>query len=669
MFHLKSKFKPKGDQPKAIEQLSKGLKKGLKNQTLLGVTGSGKTFTIANVIQKVQKQTLVISHNKVLAAQLYAEFKEFFPQNAVHFFVSYYDYYQPEAYLPTTDTYIEKDAKINEEIERLRHAATHSLLTRCDVIVVASVSCIYNIGSPEDYGSLEIEACVNDKISPNELLRQLTALQYERNDFDFFSGRVRLRGDTIEVFPPYEDTTIKIEFFGDEIHKISKISALTGKKITEVEKIQIFPAKHFLTPKDRAENAISQIKKDLAFQVAKFQKENKPLFAERLKSHTNFDIEMIKETGYCTGIENYSRYFDGRLPDQPPYALLDYFRADGEKTRFSSKARGSYFTDDYLLVVDESHISLPQIRGMYNGDRARKETLVNFGFRLPSCLDNRPLKYQEFEKKINQVIYLSATPAEEEIKKSARVVEQIIRPTGLIDPEIEVRPTEGQIENLISEIEYRVKKGQRVLITTLTIRMSEQLTEYLAEKDIKVAYLHHQIDTLERPQILRDLRLGKYDAVVGVNLLREGLDLPEVSLVAILDANKESFLRSEQSLIQIIGRASRHIEGKVIMYADTNSSSMKKAIAETKRRREVQKRYNQTHGITPRSIEKAISENLLFERKTKEEVSGFDIKKIPPEEISRVIKELTAQMELAAKNLEFEKAATLRDQIKELQKS
>ncbi len=688
-FKLHPPFKPKGDQPTAIEKLNDGLKKGLRCQTLLGVTGSGKTFTIANLIAKIQKPTLIISHNKVLAAQLYSEFKEFFPKNAVHYFVSYYDYFQPEAYLPQTDTYIEKDAKINEEIERLRHAATHSLLTRNDVIVIASVSCIYNIGSPEDYQDLQVTIKKGEKRILSEVLRQLTSLQYERNDFDFARGRIRLRGDTLEIFPAHEQATYKIRFYGNTIEKITKHDYLTGDKIDQLNEISIYPAKHFLTPYSRNELAISEIKEDLKRQIAKFKKEGKELFAERLKSRTNFDLEMIKETGYCNGMENYSRYFDRRKPGQPPYTLIDYFRANSEKKRFPNKVRGSYFPRDFLLVVDESHMTLPQIRGMYFGDRARKQNLVSFGFRLPSCLDNRPLKYQEFEKKINpvspgqsrlgrseagasqggQIIYMSATPAKEEYQKSQKVVEQIIRPTGLVDPEIEVRPTENQIDNLISEIKMRVTKGQRTLVTTLTIRMAEELTEYLAELNIKVAYLHHQIDTLERPEILRDLRLGKYDAIIGVNLLREGLDLPEVSLVAILDADKESFLRSDMALVQTIGRAARHLEGKVIMYADSVSSSMERAIKETERRRKIQAEYNKKHQITPKSIKKAILETLAFDKTAREEKEKFDIGKIPAEERSRLVLELTAQMELAAKNLEFEKAAKLRDEINRLKMS
>jgi len=646
-FKLKSPYKPKGDQPKAIKKLAEGLDKGYKYQTLLGVTGSGKTFVIANLIQKVQKPTLVISHNKVLAAQLASEFKQFFPENAVHYFVSYYDYYQPEAYIPQTDTYIEKDTLINEEIDRLRHETTHSLLTRPDVIVVASVSCIYNIGSPADYQNLQINIQKGEKRIISHLIRQLTALQYERNDFDFFRGRMRLRGDVLEIFPPYENFTYRIEFFDDEIERITQIDSLTGEVVRERDEVEIYPAKHFVTPSDRIRLAINEIREDLEKRVAQFKKEGKELYAERLQTRTNFDIEMLLETGYCNGIENYSRYFDRRKPGEPPYTLLDYYPSD------------------YLLVIDESHITLPQIRGMSIGDRARKKTLIEFGFRLPSCLDNRPLKFSEFENKINQVIFMSATPGEEEIRKSKQVVEQIIRPTGLLDPEIEVRKTEGQINDLISEIKKRAAKKQRTLVTTLTIRMAEDLTDYLTEQGLKVAYLHHQIDTLERPEILRDLRSGIYDVVVGINLLREGLDLPEVSLVAILDADKESFLRSESALIQVMGRAARHIEGKVIMYADTISSSMKKAITETKRRRKIQIEYNKKHHIIPTSIKKAVTAVFAPTPPTLE-VPSLDIKKIPPDEIKRIIKDLTNQMNLAAQNLEFEKAALLRDQIKKL---
>lgn len=649
-FKLVSPFKPAGGQPEAIEKLVEGIKKGPKEQTLLGVTGCGKTYIISEVIQKVQKPTLVISHNKTLAAQLCSEFKEFFPENAVHYFVSYYDYYQPEAYIPQTDTYIEKDTLINEEIDRLRHAATHSLLTRSDVIIVASVSCIYNIGSPSDYQSLQVRIKKGEKRILAHLLRQLSAIQYERNDFDFYRGRMRLKGDTLEIFPPYEDFTFKIEFYGDEIERISEIDALTGEKIREIEELEIYPAKHFVTPSLRQKLALEEIREDLEKRIKELKEEKKELYAERLKTRTNFDLEMIKETGYCQGIENYSRYFDGRKPGEPPYTLIDYFPSD------------------FLLVIDESHMTLPQIRGMWEGDKSRKETLIEYGFRLPSCLDNRPLKFSEFEKKLNQVIYMSATPSSEEIKRSAQVVECLIRPTGLVDPEVEVRPTFGQIDDLLSEIKKRVEKGQRVLVTTLTIRMAEDLTDYLSELGVKVAYLHHQIDTLERPEILRDLRLGVYDAVVGINLLREGLDLPEVSLVVILDADKESFLRSETALIQTFGRAARHIEGKVIMYADGLSSSMKKAIQETERRRRIQMKYNQEHKITPSSIQKAIRK-LLAPSKTKVEVREFDPRKIPPDEVKRLLKELTNQMNLAASNLEFEKAALLRDQIYKLKET
>ena len=654
-FQLKSPYQPKGDQPKAIQKLKSGLQAGMKYQTLLGVTGSGKTFTIAKLIESVQRPALVISHNKVLAAQLYREFKQFFPENAVHYFVSDYDYYQPEAYLPQTDTYIEKDAKINQEIDRLRHAATHSLLTRPDVIIVASVSCIYNIGSPQDYQSLQITLKKGEKRILGDLLRQLTLLQYERNDFDFFRGGLRVRGDIVEIFPPYEDATYKITFFDNVIEKITKHSFPTGDKIGEENEIAIFPAKHFLTPSDRNQLAIAEIKEDLKIRIEELRKQKKELFAERLRTRTNFDLEMIEETGYCNGIENYSRYFDRRKPGEPPYTLLDYF------------------PPNFITIIDESHMTLPQIRGMYHGDFARKQTLIDFGFRLPSCLDNRPLKYSEFTKKINQVIFMSATPAKEEYQKSQQVVEQIIRPTGLLDPVIEIRKTENQIKDLIKEIQKRAASGQRALVTTLTIRMAEELTEYLSELGIKVAYLHHQINTLERPVILRNLRLGKYDVVVGINLLREGLDLPEVSLVAILDADKESFLRSEMSLIQMFGRAARHLEGKVIMYADRISQSMQKAIQETERRRRIQKANNQKHHITPQSIKKAISEISEFEQAVQKpllkEEKGFDITRIPREEKTHLIEELSAQMEMAAKNLEFERAALLRDQIAALKNS
>ena len=648
-FKLKSPYTPKGDQPKAIAKLTQGLKKGYKDQVLLGVTGSGKTFTIASLIEKIQKPTLVISHNKTLAAQLYSEFKEFFPKNAIHYFVSYYDYYQPEAYIPQTDTYIEKDATINEEIDHLRHAATRSLLTQDDVIVVASVSCIYNIGSPSAYQTLAVRIKKGETKLISHLLRQLSAIQYERQDFDFFRGRMRLKGDTLEIFPSYSETSIKIEFYNNKIERITEIGALPGEKIRELNEVEIYPAKHFVTPKNEQDLAISEIREDLQKRLFELKKQGKELFAERLKNRTNFDLEMIRETGYCTGIENYSRYFDRRKPGEPAYTLLDYF------------------SSNFLLVIDESHMTLPQIRGMYEGDKARKQNLVDFGFRLPSCMDNRPLKYREFEalrEKNAKTIYLSATPQKEEINKSRQIVELVNRPTGLIDPEIEVRKTQGQIQDLISEIKKRVEKGQRALITALTIRMAEELTEYLAEQGIKVAYLHHQIDTLERPEILRDLRLGKYDCVVGVNLLREGIDLPEVSLVTILDAEKESFLRSGSALVQNIGRAARHIEGKVIMYADSISGSMKKAIEETERRRKIQLQYNEKHHITPSSIKKAVRDLFAISKKSKE--LEFDVSKIPQDERKRLIKELTNQMELAAKNLEFEKAAELRDQIKKL---
>jgi len=648
-FKLVSPYQPKGDQPKAISQLVLGLNQKYQRQTLLGVTGSGKTFTIANVIQKIQKPTLIISHNKVLAAQLASEFRNFFPENSVNYFVSYYDYYQPEAYIPQTDTYIEKDTSINQEIERLRHETTHALLTRRDVIVVASVSCIYNLGSPSNYKTLQIELKRGQKKLFKHLLLQLTALSYERNDLNFSRGKIRLKGDVLEIFPPYGNYTYKIEFLGNVIERISQIDALTGELVKELKEVAIYPAKHFLVPQDLMKLAISEIQEDLEKRIWELKKEGKDLYAERLKTRTNFDIEMLLETGYCNGIENYSRYFDRRKPGEPPYTLLDYYPSD------------------FLLVIDESHISLPQIRGMFLGDRARKKTLIEFGFRLSSCLDNRPLTFKEFEQKINQVIYMSATPGQEEISKSQQVVEQIIRPTGLTDPQIQVRKTEGQIKDLVLEIKKRAAKGQRTLVTTLTISMAEELADYLTEQGLKVAYLHHRIDTLERPEILRDLRKGVYDVVVGINLLREGLDLPEVSLVAILDADKESFLRSESALIQVMGRAARHIEGMVIMYADTISLSMKNAIAETARRRKIQLEYNKKHRITPSSIQKAISETITPYKPKIEAIEK--IGKIPYEEIDRLIRELTDQMNLAAQNLEFEKAALLRDQISRLKEA
>jgi len=651
-FNLKSSYQPTGDQPAAIKQLTKGLDNGLVFQTLKGVTGSGKTFTMANVINNIQKPTLVIAHNKTLAAQLAQEFKEFFPDNAVHYFVSYYDYYQPEAYMPTTDTYIEKDSAINEEIDKLRHAATASLLTRDDVIIVASVSCIYGIGNPEVYRHTGINLAKGKNINRNDVMRQLIDVQYQRNDIDFHRGTFRVRGDILEIWPPYEDNGFMVDFFGDEVESIKKINTLTGEIMENFDQLKIFPAKHFVTPKEDLEKIIKQIQSDLKKEVAAFEKQGKQLEAQRLKQRVSFDLEMIKETGYCTGIENYSRYFDQRQAGQPPHVLIDFF------------------PKDFLMFIDESHITVPQIGGMHNGDRARKDMLVNYGFRLQAAYDNRPLNFPEFERKINQVIFTTATPGQYEKDHSDQIVEQIIRPTGLLDPAIEVRPAQGQIDNLIAEIRATIKKKQRVLVTTLTKRLAEELTEYLQEINIKVQYLHSDVETVERMEILRDLRLGVYDVLVGINLLREGLDLPEVTLVAILDADKEGFLRSETSLIQTIGRAARHVDGHVIMYADKNTRSMKAAIDETNRRRGIQEAYNKKHGITPKTIESKIKELELASKKTKEkrsvDIDWEHIDEYTPDAIDRAIKEKERQMDLAAKNLEFERAAELRDEVHEL---
>lgn len=648
-FVLKSDFAPAGDQPAAIAQLTKGLQDGLQHQTLMGVTGSGKTFTMANVIQNVQKPTLILSHNKTLAAQLYAEFKHFFPDNAVHYFVSYFDYYQPEAYIPRSDTYIEKDSQINEEIDRLRHAATDSLLSRKDVIIVASVSCIYGIGSVEDYNGLSVVINKGERRVRDKLLRQLTDIQYQRNDIDFHRGTFRVRGDVVDVYPAGEELAYRIEFDGDEIERITKIDPLTGEILASLEDLKIFPSSHYVTPQEKLKVAIGKIEQELAERTAKFKKEGKLLEAQRLQQRTQFDLEMLQETGFVKGIENYSKYLTNRESGEQPATLLDYF------------------PDDYLLIVDESHMSIPQVRGMYNGDRARKEVLVEHGFRLPSALDNRPLTFTEFERHINQAIYASATPAEYELSHSPAVVEQVIRPTGLLDPPIEIRPIEGQIDDLIAEIRATVAKRQRVLVTTLTKRMSEDLADYLKELNIKVAYLHSDVDTLDRTDILRDLRLGVYDVIVGINLLREGLDLPEVSLVAILDADKEGFLRSRQALIQTVGRAARHEEGHVIMYADRITDSMQATIDETDRRRQTQQEYNKINNITPigitRSVEKGMSPDLPDEAKR----AKLNLNKIPKDEYGGLIKDLTSQMDLAAANLQFETAAELRDIIADIQ--
>ncbi|HEX7633489.1 MAG TPA: excinuclease ABC subunit UvrB [Candidatus Saccharimonadales bacterium] len=649
-FKLQSDFGPTGDQPKAIAQLTKGLNDGLRDQTLLGVTGSGKTFTMANIIQDQQRPTLILSHNKTLAAQLYGEFKNFFPDNAVHYFVSYFDYYQPEAYIARSDTYIEKDSQINEEIDRLRHAATDSLLSRKDVIIVASVSCIYGIGSVEDYDGLSIGVKVGERKVRDKFLRQLTDIQYQRNDIDFHRSTFRVRGDVVDVFPAAEELAYRIEFFGDEIERITKLDPLTGEILANLDSYKIFPGSHYVTPQDKLKVALGHIEQELAQRLAQFKSEGKLLEAQRLEQRTRFDLEMLEETGFVKGIENYSRYLTNREPGEQPATLLDYF------------------PDDYLLMVDESHMTLPQVRGMYNGDRARKEVLVEHGFRLPSALDNRPLTFTEFERHIGQAIYVSATPAEYELSRSPEPAQQVIRPTGLLDPPIEVRPIEGQIDDLIAEIRDTTSKHQRVLVTTLTKRMSEDLTEYLQELNIKVAYLHSDVDTLDRTDILRDLRLGVYDVLVGINLLREGLDLPEVSLVAILDADKEGFLRSEQALIQTVGRAARHEKGHVIMYADRVTKSMQKTIDETTRRRKIQEAYNKEHGITPTGIQRAIEAGMRPDMPEEAQRAKLNLNKIPKDEYGSLIKDLTGQMDLAAANLQFETAAELRDLIDDIKK-
>jgi excinuclease ABC subunit B len=645
-FGLRSDYQPQGDQPSAIAKLTDGLEKGAKNQVLLGVTGSGKTFTMANLIQNTQKTTLVLSHNKTLAAQLYNEFRMFFPDNAVHYFVSYFDYYQPEAYMPRSDTYIEKDSDINEEIDRLRHAATASLLSRNDVIIVASVSCIYGIGSVEDYNGLSIRLKTGERRLRDKLLRQLTDIQYRRNDIDFHRSTFRVRGDVVDIFPAGDETAYRLEFFGDEVERMTQINPLTGEIEKTLNELTVFPGSHYVTPHEKLIRALEQIKSETEERTAWFKMNGKLLEAQRLEQRVKFDVEMLEQTGFVKGIENYSRYLTNREPGEQPATLMDYF------------------PDDYLLIIDESHMTIPQVRGMYHGDRARKEVLVEHGFRLPSALDNRPLTFSEFERHMNQVIYVSATPAEYEITRSPEPAQQIIRPTGLLDPVIEVRPVEGQVDDLIAEIRATVKKQQRVLVTTLTKRMAEDLSEYLQELNMKVAYIHSEIDTLERTDLLRDLRLGVYDALVGINLLREGLDLPEVSLVAILDADKEGFLRSEQALIQTVGRAARHAEGRVIMYADVTTGSMKRTIDETNRRREIQEKYNQRHGITPTSIIREIGD--MLPREAKPETPKLDLKKIPKDEYKHLVKDLTAQMDLAAANLQFEKAAELRDLISEV---
>lgn len=647
-FNLKSDYKPLGDQPAAIKQLTAGVKDGLHHQTLLGVTGSGKTFSMANVIQNTGKPTLVLSHNKTLAAQLYGEFKHFFPDNAVHYFVSYFDYYQPEAYIARSDTFIEKDSQINEEIDRLRHAATDALLSRKDVIIVASVSCIYGIGSVSDYDGLSVVVEVGERRVRDKFLRHLTDIQYQRNDIDFHRGTFRVRGDVVDIFPAGEELAYRVEFFGDEIDRITQIDPLTGEILKTLDKLKVFPSSHYVTPQDKLKVALGKIERELEERLAQFRMEGKLLEAQRLEQRTRFDLEMLEETGFVKGIENYSRYLTNREAGEQPATLLDYF------------------PDDYLLLVDESHMSMPQVRGMYNGDRARKENLVEYGFRLPSALDNRPLTFTEFERHVNQAIYVSATPAEYELSRSPEPAQQVIRPTGLLDPPIEVRPVEGQVDDLIAEIRDTTAKGQRVLVTTLTKRMSEDLTEYLQELNMKVAYLHSDVDTLDRTDILRDLRLGVYDVLIGINLLREGLDLPEVSLVAILDADKEGFLRSEQALIQTVGRAARHVEGHVIMYADHVTRSMKVTIDETTRRRKVQEAYNTEHGITPTGISRAVEAGMRPDLPEEAKRAKLDLKKIPKDEYGSLIRDLTGQMDLAAANLQFEQAAELRDLIDQI---
>ncbi len=650
-FKLVSPFQPCGDQPKAIQQLLESISSGKKFQTLLGVTGSGKTFTLANVINKLNLPTLVISHNKTLAAQLYSEFKEFFPYNAVEYFVSYYDYYQPEAYIPSTDTYIEKDSSINDRLDRLRLSATSSLMSRSDVIIVSSVSCIYNLGSPEDYRDMLVFLEIGQTTGRDEIIAKLVSIQYERNDYEFVRGKIRVRGDVVEIFPAYKQTAIRLELFGDTLEKISEIDPVSGKIIAHLEKTGIYPAKHFIASADKIEQAISTILKELSERLEVLKNESKLLEAQRLNQRTNYDMEMLRELGYCPGIENYSRHLSNRPSGARPYCLMDYF------------------PDNFLTVIDESHVTIPQIRGMYEGDKARKRILVNYGFRLPSCLDNRPLKYDEFEQMVNKEIFVSATPNEFEIEKSSKlVVEQIIRPTGLLDPEIIIKPTKGQIDDLINEIKKRAQNNERILVTTLTKRMAEDLTSYLQERHLKVKYLHSDIKTIERSKILRDLRKKEFDCLVGINLLREGLDLPEVSLVAILDADKEGFLRSATSLIQVSGRAARNINGTVIMYADSLTKSIKKTIAESNRRRKIQIEFNIKNSITPRSIQKAIKDGIENLETAEEFVANLTGEDKDKYETRKFIAEMEYEMELAARNLQFEKAAEIRDQISELKK-
>ncbi len=649
-YKLQTKYQPTGDQPRAIARLTEGIERGEKYQTLLGVTGSGKTFTMANLIKNTGKATLVLAHNKTLAAQLFSEFKQFFPENEVHYFVSYFDFYQPEAYIASSDTYIEKDSRINEEIDRLRHAATSALLTHRDVIIVASVSCIYGIGSPGDYAEMSIKLSLGQRYKHDKFLRHLGDIQYHRNDLDFARGNFRVRGDTVDIYPSGRETAYRVEFFGDEVERILEIDPLTGEIIGYPQQVTIFPTSHYVTPEQKMKQTIEQIRQEYQVRLKYFEEHQKYLEAQRLTQRIKYDLEMLEQTGFVKGIENYSRYLTGRAPGEQPATLLDYF------------------PDDFLLLIDESHMTIPQVRGMYNGDRARKETLVEYGFRLPSALDNRPLTFAEFESHIDQVVFVSATPGEYELVHSKEPVEQVIRPTGLLDPEIELRPSEHQVDDLMNEIRLRIRKHQRTLVTTLTKRMAEDLTEFLVEAGVKTAYIHSDVGTLERSDILRELREGVYDVLVGINLLREGLDLPEVSLVAIIDADKEGFLRSESALIQTIGRAARHVEGKVIMYGDKVTGAMRYAIDETERRRVIQSRYNEEHGITPHSVNKLIDEGLravipVDESKAKPKLN---LNKIPTDEYQHLIGELTGQMEIAAANLEFEQAAELRDTISEI---
>ena len=652
-FHLASKYEPAGDQPAAIAELVDGVKGGEKAQILLGATGTGKTFTISNVIQEVNKPTLVIAHNKTLAGQLYGEFKEFFPDNAVEYFVSYYDYYQPEAYVPSSDTYIEKDSSINDEIDKLRHSATSSLLERNDVIVVASVSCIFGLGDPREYSQQVVSLRVGMEMDRNELLKSLVDIQFERNDIDFGRGRFRVRGDVVEIFPASRDEhALRVEFFGDEIDRIREVDALTGEIVGETEHVAIFPATHFVTNEEHMEHAISQIQEELEARLKVLRSENKLLEAQRLEQRTNYDIEMMREMGYTSGIENYSRHMDGRQEGEPPYTLLDFF------------------PDDFLLVIDESHVTMPQIRGMYNGDRARKQMLVDYGFRLPSALDNRPLRLEEFEQHVNQIVYVSTTPGPYEMEQTETVVQQIIRPTGLLDPEVEIRPIMGQIDDLVGEIHERIEKDQRVFVTTLTKKMAEDLTDYFKELGLKVKYLHSDIKTLERTEIIRDLRLGEFDILIGINLLREGIDVPEVSLIAMLDADKEGFLRSERSLVQTMGRAARNAEGKVIMYADKITDSMQRAMDETARRRAIQEAYNEEHGIEPKTIIKEIRDLISISKTADKDETVVQLDKsyedLSRQEKADLLMKLEREMKDAAKALDFEAAATLRDTILEL---